>query len=1138
MWKLNFKTITFQLFMLFLYKNSFGQILSSNYKSFPTYTQINCNTSPKGTTLSYVYDSINEKVYVGGNFKRYALGSFPTGGINCVNRYGLFCYDLISDTITSFSPLVNGTVNSIVLHGSSLIIGGNYIDINGISRNNLCIIDTNSNLNLWNPNPNGIVNKCIVSNNYLYVFGNFSNINGQARNGFAQFDLSTLSITSLNYPPGFLTSNVFIKAIGDKFYFKDANNEKIIWTPKNSFNTDSLIIFNAISANYNGSENVPIVNDIVILNNKIYGVGELTHIDSLSYPIQVSNAFCYDLQTKLPTNFKPIIDCGANGIETLEDSLIIFSTGYLSTFCSGATPPIMISDTLTGNYRTGNYYYLWGMPTQLNKYADKIMMLGGTPGTSGYGNFEIYCLTPKPIALVTAAQTNICTGSILTYHIKLNSRIKNYTVTYTGTGSTRITNSRGDSTSIYFPPGSTSGQLKIVSHNFCGNYSDSIVLNLNVNETPIINSLPDTLLTCLNDTINLIGSSDISPTINAQYQWTLPNTTTTTINPLQATSGGNYILTATNSSSGCFKKDTLFIAIDTLKPALSALLNTYGIPCSPNSVAVSGSSTNTHAFPDSIWWQSPSNAIIANPLQTSTIGNFVFHAQDPFNGCSSTDTITVFNNTTPPNFTLPTNVDTITCLVDSVQLMGSSASASTSLFWIQIATGDTLTNPCYADTIGAYKLVVVDNTNNCISNGIVTVNEYITPPNLSITNSNPSVNCSNSSATITGNSLTPGATLVWNGAAGFTSSNPATISAAGTYTLTATDVNNGCTKQDSIAVIQQNILILNAANDTTICNGSFATISSSAIGGTSPFTYSWNNGAGNNQIATISPTVSTNYVLTITDGAGCVGTDTILVNVPALVNDSTLSFQPCDTANPNGQIQVFAFGGIPPYQYSINNGIAFQASQIFTGLNYGTFPVVVKDSLACTYSHSVIINQLSSQPSTDFIVNTSMMQGDTFVVVDISNPRPDTVIWTFPAQVQVINSDPFNPIIVSADTGSFAINMEAHFGTCVINYSKNVQFIKPDTASANANNNNGIESITAYPNPNTGQFTLEVKLYKKQSFVVSIVNTAGAELYRQTAYENNYFSSPIQLTNAANGTYYIKVIAEYDAKTKTFVISN
>jgi hypothetical protein len=84
-------------------------------------------------------------------------------------------------------------------------------------------------------------------------------------------------------------------------------------------------------------------------------------------------------------------------------------------------------------------------------------------------------------------------------------------------------------------------------------------------------------------------------------------------------------------------------------------------------------------------------------------------------------------------------------------------------------------------------------------------------------------------------------------------------------------------------VMPGKILTAYAGADTTICAGATATISGTAAGGVSPYTYSWSPVAGLSastlSSTQASPVATTTYILTVTDSSGSIAKDTVVVNV-------------------------------------------------------------------------------------------------------------------------------------------------------------------------------------------------------------------------------------------------------------------
>jgi hypothetical protein len=130
-------------------------------------------------------------------------------------------------------------------------------------------------------------------------------------------------------------------------------------------------------------------------------------------------------------------------------------------------------------------------------------------------------------------------------------------------------------------------------------------------------------------------------------------------------------------------------------------------------------------------------------------------------------------------------------------------------------------------------------------------------------------------------------TYVWSPATGLSSTsdpNPvATPLNTTVYTVVVTD-SLGCMGTDSILIAVQPGVIADAGADALVCIGGSRVIGGSPAGsgGTGPLSYLWSPATDLSSAIVPNPaasnTVSTTYVLTVTDSVGCADTDTVVVD--------------------------------------------------------------------------------------------------------------------------------------------------------------------------------------------------------------------------------------------------------------------
>lgn len=258
---------------------------------------------------------------------------------------------------------------------------------------------------------------------------------------------------------------------------------------------------------------------------------------------------------------------------------------------------------------------------------------------------------------------------------------------------------------------------------------------------------------------------------------------------------------------------------------------------------------------------------------------------------------------------------------------------------------------------GSYCCTVTD-ANGCEDSVCVTVNNIV-PFTISATGTSPTCyggNNGNATVTVTGGG-SPW-TYSWSTTPVQTNATATNLSAA-TYTITVTD-NSGCASSAIVTLTQPPQMTCSVVPmDPTICIGENVSLTATAGGGTSPYTYTWDNTVTANPY-TVSPVATTVYTVVATDMNGCKAppiTDTVKVHKPI-----TVSISPTGITSCSGDTTVFtatASGGNGVYSYTWSPGGQTGSTVKLTTSTTTIYTVTVTDtcsSPAGTASVKVTIN--------------------------------------------------------------------------------------------------------------------------------------------------------------------------------------
>jgi gliding motility-associated-like protein len=193
---------------------------------------------------------------------------------------------------------------------------------------------------------------------------------------------------------------------------------------------------------------------------------------------------------------------------------------------------------------------------------------------------------------------------------------------------------------------------------------------------------------------------------------------------------------------------------------------------------------------------------------------------------------------------------------------------------------------------------------------------------------------------------TPNLTYLWSN--GSTNQDISSL-APGAYMVTITD-DRGCTRTVNSTVGSPPPIEITETVTKPTCNGGQdGAIQLQVLGGTSPYSYNWNNGAGFVATNLLSNIPIGDYTVTVRDANSCLYDHVVQVRELelALVPGSNTFTQPSCYGGNDGSITISISNGLAPYQYNYNNGAGFVPSNTLTGLTVGSYTVNVRDANGC-----------------------------------------------------------------------------------------------------------------------------------------------------------------------------------------------
>ena len=246
---------------------------------------------------------------------------------------------------------------------------------------------------------------------------------------------------------------------------------------------------------------------------------------------------------------------------------------------------------------------------------------------------------------------------------------------------------------------------------------------------------------------------------------------------------------------------------------------------------------------------------------------------------------------------------------------------------------------------------------------------------------------------------------------------------AGTYTLDVTD-NNGCTDQYSYTLEEPAAALTVTLTETDVLCFGNATGAVDALveGGTTPYTFVWNNGATTEDITGL---VAGSYDVLVTDNNACTATAAVVVDQPLapLALSSTVVDVNCFGDN-SGSIDLSVTGGTPGYEYDWSNGgfiVLSDTSEDLTNQFADDYTVIVTDANGCQETLTSTIQEPAAPLTLSGVVDDVNCFGISDGAVDVSisgGTLPYIFNWSNGATSEDLNGVPAGTYTLTITDGN------------------------------------------------------------------------------------------------------------------------
>nr|WP_244825137.1 T9SS type A sorting domain-containing protein [Carboxylicivirga mesophila] len=306
----------------------------------------------------------------------------------------------------------------------------------------------------------------------------------------------------------------------------------------------------------------------------------------------------------------------------------------------------------------------------------------------------------------------------------------------------------------------------------------------------------------------------------------------------------------------------------------------------------------------------------------------------------------------------------------------------------------------------------------------------------------------------------------------------------------------GCEDKRDFSVYEPDALALNVNKlMQPLCFGvPDGRIELEAIGGVGDYRYEW---LHETTKSTITKLDTGTYVVDLYDANNCHLRESyemtyVRTIYPKLGDDLTV----CE--GNNAKLYPGEFYG---YQW-FKNDVEVGTDTALIVSEADSYWVEVQDEDNCIGRDTMSLSTYATDVAPEFLTATSVAAGDTLIMVEVTQPKPQHIDWAFTGEYNIVEQGAYFCKVIFNEQGMREITLNAHTSNCFAQARKTILVTPPGSGSEEGDEladkaYQNLLKLGVSPNPTDGFFTVSIELSEKAPVNIYLVSLGTGQILEQ-----------------------------------------